>query len=79
MSEQIQRGRRSTKAPAKKRAVIVVEFEVLEDDPTPFDQLVDALASGLAARGLDSQVKHAWGAIDTAAEGIITVIREWRT
>ena len=74
----VRKGRHRPKAPAKKTAVIVVEFEILEDDENPFGEVVDALGGAFAARGLERKVTGTWGATDSAAEGILTVIREWR-
>jgi len=78
MTEQIRKGRRRPPAPAKKKAVIVVEFEIHEDEQQPFDDVVEALGGAFGARGLEHKVTGTWGATDSAAEGILTVIREWR-
>lgn len=75
----VRRGRaRNPKAPAKKTAVVVVAFEIYEDDEQPFQALVDALGTAVESRGLERRVKGTWGAIDSAAEGILTVVKEWR-
>lgn len=61
------------------KAVLIVSFEVPDGTSEIFDKVVPAVAAGLASHGIDRQVKGTWGAVGNAAEGVLTIVKEWRT